>query len=135
MFFQINPANGVPVYEQIARQITYAIASGGIASGELVPSVRTLSREMAVNPNTVARAYRQLQDGGILETIRGEGLLVTPGAKRQCQSERKKIMSERMLSVLIEARQSQLEDSEIQNMFDDALAKSKKSVKSKRTGA
>jgi GntR family transcriptional regulator len=135
LFFQINPANGVPVYEQIARQITYAIASGGITSGELVPSVRTLSREMAVNPNTVARAYRQLQDSGILETVRGEGLLVTSGAKRQCQSERKKIMSERMLSVLVEARQSQLTDDEIQTMFEDARAKSKKSANSQRTGA
>ena len=77
MFFKINQTNGVPVYEQISRQIAFAIASEGIAVGELVPSVRNLSRDLAVNPNTVARAYRQLQDEGILETVRGEGLLVT----------------------------------------------------------
>jgi len=69
VFFNINTSNGVPVYEQIARQIVFAVANRGIESGELVPSVRNLSRELAVNPNTVARAYRQLQDSGVLETV------------------------------------------------------------------
>jgi len=70
----------VPVYEQISRQIAFAIASGGIEVGQLVPSVRSMSRDLAVNPNTVARAYRQLQDAQIIESVRGEGMLVTPDA-------------------------------------------------------
>ena len=108
MFFNVNTSNGVPVYEQISRQIVFAIANGGIDSGQLVPSVRNLSRELAVNPNTVARAYRQLQDQGVLETVRGEGLAVVKGAAAKCRSSRKKLMSDRILSVLLEARQSQL---------------------------
>ena len=133
MFFNVNASNGVPVYEQITRQIVFAIASGGIESGQLVPSVRNLSKELAVNPNTVARAYRQLQDQGVLENLRGEGLVVMKGAATKCRSTRKKIMSDRILSVLQEARQSQLTDEEIQSMVDDALASSKKKANRNRT--
>ena len=135
MFFNVNTANGVPVYEQISRQIVFAIASGGIDSGQLVPSVRNLSRELAVNPNTVARAYRQLQDQGVLESVRGEGLAVMKGAAAKCRSSRKKIMSDRILSVLLEARQSQLSEEEIQSMIDDALSSSKKQANRNRTNS
>ena len=134
VFFNINTANGVPVYEQISRQIIFAIASGGIESGQLIPSVRNLSRELAVNPNTVSRAYRQLSDQGVLETIRGEGLAVMKGAAAKCRSSRKKIMSDRILSVLLEARQSQLTDEEIQSLVDGAMETSKKKAKRNRTG-
>lgn len=133
MFFNINPSNGVPVYEQIARQIMFAIASGGICKGELIPSVRNLSRELAVNPNTVARAYRQLQDSGVLENLRGEGLVVTAGATAQCKSARKKLISERIVSVLLEARQSQLTEAEIKTLVDRGLTQSKKNADQTRT--
>ena len=126
MFFNINVSNGVPVYEQIARQVANAIANGGLGVGELVPSARNLSRELAVNPNTVARAYRQLQGEEVLETVRGEGLVVMKGAPAKCRSSRKKIMSQRVLAVLLEARQSHLTDEEIQSILDDALKASKK---------
>lgn len=126
MFFNVNVSNGVPVYEQIARQVANAIANGGLGVGELVPSVRNLSRELAVNPNTVARAYRQLQGEEVLETIRGEGLVVMKGARAKCRANRKKVMSQRILSVLLEARQSHLSDEEIQSILDDALKASKK---------
>ena len=125
MFFHIHPTNGVPVYEQIARQIVYAIASGGIVPGELVPSVRNLSRELAVNPNTVARAYRQLQDSGVLETVRGEGLLVTDKAPDQCQDDRRQLIAKRIESVLLEARQSRLSDPEIKSLVESGMETSK----------
>ena len=133
MFFNINTSNGVPVYEQIARQIVFAVANRGIETGELVPSVRNLSRELAVNPNTVARAYRQLQDSGVLETIRGEGLVVTRGAASKCKSTRKKLIGDRILSVLQEARQSQLTEDEIKSIFADSLTASKKLANKNRT--
>ena len=133
MFFKINRTNGVPVYEQIARQIAFAIASEGIAVGELVPSVRNLSRDLAVNPNTVARAYRQLQDEGILETVRGEGLLVTSTAVKQCKTLRKQLLSERMLQVMEEARQSHLSDEEVENLVAKCLQKSKASYAKNRS--
>lgn len=125
MFFKINPHNGVPVYEQISRQIIFAIASGGIDSGEMVPSVRSLSKELAVNPNTVARAYRQLQDTQVLETVRGEGLIVTKSAPQKCQSTRRQLMADRISSAIHEARQSQLTETEIKSLVSDAFAQEK----------
>ena len=132
MFFKINPSNGVPVYEQISRQIAFAIASEGIETGQLVPSVRNLSRDLAVNPNTVARAYRQLQDAKILESVRGEGMLVTPTAAKKCVALRKQLLSERILQVMEEARQSQLSEDDLQKLVSAAIAKSKKTYAKNR---
>ena len=133
MFFNINPSNGVPAYEQISRQIAFAIASEGIETGQLVPSVRNLSRDLAVNPNTVARAYRQLQDAKILEPVRGEGLLVTPAATKKCIALRKQLLSQRILQAIEEARQSQLSDDEIDSMVSAAVEKSKKTYTKNRS--
>jgi GntR family transcriptional regulator len=126
MFFEINPSNGVPVYEQVARQIMFAVASGSIESGELIPSVRELARELAINPNTVARAFRDLQDQDILQTVRGTGVAVAKGAKTKCVAARTRLIRERLRDVFEEARQSQLDDDELQKIVDAELQNSKK---------
>lgn len=126
MFFEINPSNGVPVYEQVSRQIMFAVASGSIETGELIPSVRELARELAINPNTVARAFRDLQDQDILQTVRGTGVAVSKGAKTKCVSARTRLIRERLRNVFEEARQSQLEDEELQKIIDAELQNSKK---------
>ena len=126
MFFEINPSNGVPVYEQVSRQIMFAVAAGSIQKGELIPSVRELARELAINPNTVARAFRDLQDQGILETVRGTGVAVSQGAKSKCISARTRLIRERLRDVLLEARQSQLDDQELQKIIAAELQNSKK---------
>ena len=113
MLFHVDARNGLAVYEQIVRQVKFAVAEGAVRSGELVPSVRELARDLAINPNTVARAYRQLQDEGVLETVRGTGLAVASAARRQCQSERTKLIRARLRLVLEEARRSGLEAEEI----------------------
>ena len=122
-FFDINTSNGVPVYEQVARQIVSAIASGGLDVGQMVPSVREMAKELAINPNTVSRAYRQLQDGGVLETVRGSGIAVAKGAKAKCKSMRSKAISARIAHVIVEARQSQLTDDEILKMIKSEMRK------------
>lgn len=125
MFFQIDAAGSVPVYEQIVRQVTFAIADGALRVGELVPSVRQLARELAINPNTVARSYRQLQDEGVLETVRGKGLQVATGSAKQCRSKRLHLIRDRFSQVLQEARQSQLSEDEIRQMIDAVMANGK----------
>lgn len=129
MFFEINPSNGVPVYEQVARQIMFAIASGSIVSGELIPSVREMARELAINPNTVARAFRDLQDQGVLQTVRGTGLEVSKGAKSKCVASRTRLIRQRLRDVLEEARQSQLSDDELRKIVDGELSESKKRLR------
>ena len=123
LFFDINTSNGVPVYEQVARQIVSAIASGGLDAGQMVPSVREMAKELAINPNTVSRAYRQLQDATILETVRGSGIAVATGAKAKCKSMRSQAVRERIAHVIVEARQSQLTDDEILKMIQTEMRK------------
>ena len=62
MFLFIDAHNGLAVYEQIVRQVKFAVADGVLSAGDLAPSVRELAKDLAINPNTVARAYRQLQE-------------------------------------------------------------------------
>ena len=125
MFFHIDPYNGLAVYDQVVRQVTFAVADGAVRTGEMVPSVRELAHDLAINPNTVARAYRQLQDDGVLEVIRGTGLAVAAGAKRKCQSQRTKLLRERLHQVLVEVRQSGLNQSEIEDLVRSELAATK----------
>lgn len=121
MFFYIDAGNGLAVYDQIVRQMKFAVAAGAVRSGELVPSVRELARELAINPNTVARAYRELQEGGVLETVRGTGLIVAANARRQCQAERAKLIRARFRLVLEEAQHSGLEFHEIESLIASEL--------------
>jgi GntR family transcriptional regulator len=122
VFLTIDAQNGLAVYEQIVRQVKFVIADGVLSVGDLVPSVRELARDLAINPNTVARAYRQLQDDGVLEAIRGTGLAVATNARRHCQSERTKLIRARLKLVLEEAASSGLDPSEIEQLVRNETA-------------
>src|SRR2546421_12902636 len=74
--FQLNPKSGVPIYRQIQDQISYGVASGLLGSGEQLPTVRSLAVELSVNPNTVIKAYTELEREGILTTEQGSGTFV-----------------------------------------------------------
>ena len=123
MYFEINTSNGVPVYEQVYRQVAFSIANGIIASGDLVPSVRALAKDLAINPNTVARAYRELQAQGVLEVVRGSGMLVTKTARTKCKSIRSNVLKLQISSIVDEARRSQLSDDEIREFLENKLKK------------
>ena len=113
VFLQIQPDDGLAIYDQIVRQVKFAIADRAMDSGERVPSVRELARQLTINPNTVARAYRKLQDEGILEVVRGLGLQVATGATSRCQSERVELIRTRLKQALAEAHHSGLAPEEI----------------------
>lgn len=121
MLLHVDARNGLAVYDQIVRQVKFAVANGALASGDMVPSVRELARDLAINPNTVARAYRELQDDGVLETIRGMGLSITSSARRQCQAERTKLIRARLRLVLDEALRSGLTAGEIDELVEAEL--------------
>jgi GntR family transcriptional regulator len=122
MFFTIDPSNGLAIYEQIVRQVVFSVAAGSLQAGDLVPSVRELARELAINPNTVARAYRQLQDDGVLQSVRGTGLAVAAGACNRCQAERLKLLRCRIQQFLVEAKQSRLEHDQLRRLVESELA-------------
>jgi GntR family transcriptional regulator len=127
MFFKINPSNGTPVYEQVVNQVVAAIANGDLRAGEMIPSVRQLSLQLAINPNTVSRAYRQLQESGFVTAIRGSGLKVQDGAKKKCLSERNKTLKRQLKEFVSRARQTQLTDDEIRKLLEQILKTGKRS--------
>ena len=101
----------------------------------MVPSVRELARELAVNPNTVVRAYRQLTDDGVLQTVRGTGLAVTDGALARCKAERLQLLSQRVRHVLAEAVQSRLAPDELRHLVEKELAAAEKASAQKNRAA
>lgn len=122
MFLNINPANGIAIYDQVVRQVKFAVAQGAVKPGNLVPSVREMARELAINPNTVARAYQQLQSDGVLESVRGMGLEVAADAVKQCKSERQKLIQDRIRQALVEAKQSGLDSDELRQIVEKLVA-------------
>ncbi|MGQ9607331.1 MAG: GntR family transcriptional regulator [Thermogutta sp.] len=121
MFLQIDPGDAAPIYEQISRQIQFAVASGSLGPGDRVPSVRELARRLAVNPNTVARAYRELQALGILDARRGLGLAVAPDAVDRCRDQRGRWIRERLAQVVGEALRAKVSARQIQSMLQDVI--------------
>lgn len=121
MFFQIDFAAGLAIYDQIVRQIKFAVAGDVLKEGELIPSVRELARELTINPNTVARAYRQLQDQRVLDSVRGTGLAVAAGARKRCREERVQLIRERLDQVFAEARQSRLDPQTLRDLVERQL--------------
>src|SRR5215216_1965109 len=105
MQIHISTADGVPIYQQIVNQIKYLVSSGRLAAGEELPPIRSLAEKLVVNPNTVARAYRELEAAGIVEKRRTAGTYVTDQGSPLARRERLKILTERIDALLAEARQ------------------------------
>ena len=124
MQFSIEPNNGIPIYEQVVRQIKYAIAEGVLVPGQVIPSVRELAKQVAINPNTVQRAYQALQDEKIVETLRGRGMAVCQFAKQRCVSDRQSLVAQRMQDVIGEAVQSGLDPERLRAIFEETLSNS-----------
>lgn len=122
MFINIDPADGIPIYEQIVRQIKFAAAGGVVRPGELIPSVREVASELAVNPNTVAKAYRQLQIEGVVESVRGRGLQLSGESPEKCREERARLVRLRFRDAIGEARRSRLGNDEIRELIEQELS-------------
>ena len=123
MQLSVDVDNGMPIYEQLVRQVKYAVAEGVVVPGQMIPSVRDVARQLAINPNTVQRAYQQLQSEEIIESWRGRGMAVCLGAKKQCQTDRQTLLGERLMAVIEEAVRSGLDSDRLREMFERGLSK------------
>ena len=94
LLFRLDAKSGVPVYRQIIDQILGAIASGTLGGGDQLPTVRQLAVDLSINPNTVVRAYRELEIRGVLSTQQGTGTFVTPQQVRPDEAERQRQLSQ-----------------------------------------
>jgi GntR family transcriptional regulator len=101
----ISSHDGVPIYLQIVNQVKYLVASGRLEAGEELPPIRTLAEQLLVNPNTVARAYRELELAGVVTKRRTAGTYVSDTTSPLARRERLKIINERINALLAEARQ------------------------------
>jgi GntR family transcriptional regulator len=104
MQIRVSPSDGIPIYLQVVNQVKYLIASGRLSAGERLPPVRRLAEQLLINPNTVARAYRELETMGALVTRQGSGVFVSDSGSPLAAGERKKILMERVDALLADAR-------------------------------
>jgi len=86
--FRLDPQSGVPAYRQIIDQVQGGLASGALAAGDQLPTVRQLAVDLAINPNTVLRAYRELEIRGVLDTQQGTGTFIADRKIVQDETER-----------------------------------------------
>lgn len=102
--FTLDAASGVPFYKQIIRQIELARADGRLANGDQLPTVRSLAVDLQVNPNTVARAYSELEIRGIVTTQQGTGTFMSDREITMTEVERERILTEMVRQFLTNAR-------------------------------
>jgi GntR family transcriptional regulator len=105
MQLHISPSDGVPIYQQIVNQVKYLVASGRLRPGEELPPIRVLAESLLINPNTVARAYRELEVAGVVTKRRTAGTYVSDAGSPLARRERLRILAERGDALLAEARQ------------------------------
>lgn len=116
MHLHISANDGVPIYLQIVNQVKYLVASGRLAPGAEMPAIRELAERLLINPNTVARAYRELENGGIVVKRRTAGTFVSDAGSPLARRERMKILTDRVDALLAEARQMNVGLEEIQKL-------------------
>jgi len=134
MFLHVDPDSDLTICDQIVRQIKFAVATGALPPGEMAPSVRELARELAINLNTVSKAYQLLQAEGVLESVRGMGVAVAAAAVKQCRAERMRLVQERLRETLWEARQSGLGAEEVQKLIAAEMPAIEKKLAAKTRG-
>ena len=119
--FHVRADSGEPIYLQIMRQVKHAVATGALAAGEQLPTVRQLAAELVVNPNTVARAYRELEHEGLLEGVPGRGSFVTYGHTRLREKERRRRIDAFIDQLWAEAHALGYDGEELARLVADAL--------------
>ena len=103
MQLHLNPREGVPIYRQIVNQVKYLVAAGRLAPGEELPPIRSLAEQLVINPNTVARAYRELEHAGVVSKRHGSGTYVSENGSPLKKSARRQILNERADALAAEA--------------------------------
>jgi GntR family transcriptional regulator len=122
MLFKPNPASGVPIYLQLMEQVKHGVETGALRPGDQLPGIRPLSEELVINPNTVAKAYRELEHQGIIELRHGAGAFVS-GSARTSKTTDKVRAGQTIVSAAVERLRARgITDDEIRRLFEAELA-------------
>jgi len=123
MWFHIVPGSGKPIYRQIMDQVKQAVAGGTLAAGDQLPSIRELALQLAINPNTVARAYDELERQAVLETQQGRGTFVAGRPRPEPLAERRRRLATLVRRLLVEAHHLNLDAGEVSAVFHEVVKK------------
>jgi GntR family transcriptional regulator len=121
MLFHVNTSSGVPVYLQIEGQVKHAVAAGALKQGDVLLSVRKLAAELRVNPNTVARAYQNLESQGIIRTVPGGGTYVADYQPGLLKSEKVRRLRPLARQLAVEGVQLRLAREEVVKLLEDEM--------------
>src|SRR5262245_3242741 len=127
--FKLDMASGVPVYRQIMDQVMGGIASGGLTAGDQLPTVRQLAVDLAVNPNTVVRAYRELEFRGVLDTQHGTGTFIAQRKLKRTDMERQRQLNQLVADFVARAGAAGFTLEDVLEQLNDLQADSQKKRK------
>jgi len=122
MIFRPNPALGVPIYLQLMEQVKHAVETGALRAGDQLPGIRPLAEELVINPNTVAKAYRELEHEGVIELRHGAGAFVAANARAKKTTDALRTAQPILASAVAKLRARGLTDDEIRRLFEAELA-------------
>jgi len=116
MQIRISAEDGTPIYLQLVNQVKLMVSSGRLTEGEQLPAVRKLAEQLIINPNTVARAYRELESAGVVVSKRGSGVFVSGSGSPLSRREKNRILNERIDALLAEAVQLDFDIENVANL-------------------
>src|SRR3954449_4609195 len=122
MLLRPNPSSGVPIYLQLMEQVKHNIETGALRPGEQLPGIRPLAEELVINPNTVAKAYRELEHEGVIELRHGAGAFVSAVARAKKLTDTLRAGQGVVAAAIEKLRARGLSDDEIRRLFDAELA-------------
>jgi GntR family transcriptional regulator len=122
MLFRVNPSSGVPIYLQLMEQVKHSIETGALRPAEQLPGMRPLAEELVINPNTVAKAYRELEHEGVIELRHGAGAFVSAAARAKKLTDALRGGQVVVAAAVEKLRARGLSDEEIRRLFDAELA-------------
>ncbi len=121
MELRISPSSGVPIYLQLMEQIKHAVDTGAVRSGEQLPTIRKVAEELAMNPNTVARAYRELEREGVIAVRHGSGAYITETATR-AKSSAIQLTGKVLREAIRKSKTLGLSEAEVRRVFENELS-------------
>jgi GntR family transcriptional regulator len=122
MLFRPNPSLGVPIYLQLMEQVKHAIETGALQPGEQLPGIRPLAEELVMNPNTVAKAYRELEHEGVIELRHGLGAFVAANTRTRKLTDKLRSGQSIVSAAVEQLRAHKLSPEEIRRLFEAELA-------------
>ena len=129
MYFKLIPAGGQPLYLQLMQQIRHATESGALRDGDQLPGIRTLAEQLVVSPNTVAKAYSELEHEGLLEVRHGTGAFVSLNRRGKGLAEHVSQAGQRVGRLIGDLRDEGLHDDEIRRVFEAQLLQARETAR------